>query len=51
VECSRILLGWFDEGLIEVYQVLGEAPWHRTVPKDEARQLLSEPVKWTSIEV
>jgi hypothetical protein len=48
-DCSRILLGWFDDGLIEMgHLVVGDSDDLDSVdvPFDEARALLSDPSKW-----
>jgi hypothetical protein len=48
-ECSRILVGWFDAGLIELGHLIPADPntlRSADVPFDEARALLSDPSKW-----
>src|SRR5580692_536646 len=48
-ECSRILVGWFDAGLIKLGHLIPADPntlRSVDVPPDEARALLSDTSKW-----
>ena len=48
-ECSRIVLGWFGDGLIEMGRLIkGDSGALESVdvPSDEARALLSDASKW-----